>query len=328
MIDYSVIIRTTGKAGEKYRKLLSSIDSLVPKPKEVIVVLPDGYNLPDDQLGWETFYFCPKGMVIQRLFGVNKCKTKYALITDDDIAFESDFVQKLHKPLIDGKYSISAGPLIEFFPGKGLPEIMSVLTGAAGPSILHRERYNTVWRTTGYSYNRNIEIGSGKLYETQSAAWTCFYADIIKLKSIRFDDEQIWLDKNGYSAHDDTAMFYKAWLRGVKSVIVANAPYQHLDAKTSTRGNMENALYASGFNDVVFWHRYLKGHNFFEQIWSKLCIHYRFFTQWFYNRLNKFRSRMTDSEIKAFESGIKDGWKWIKTDEYKSIPSIMEDVSQ
>ena len=63
MIDYSVIIRTTGKAGEKYRKLLSSITALEPQPKEVIVVLPDGYDLPEDQLGWETFYHCPKGMI-------------------------------------------------------------------------------------------------------------------------------------------------------------------------------------------------------------------------------------------------------------------------
>lgn len=325
MIEYSVIIRTTGKAGEKYEKLLLSINALIPKPKEVIVVLPEGYDLPIEQLGWETFYFCPKGMVTQRMVGINKCKTKYALITDDDISFESDFVQKLHAPLSDGKYSISAGPLIEFFPKRGLPAIMSVLTGASGPSFFHRDRYNTVWRTTGYSYNRNIEIGSDKLYETQSAAWTCFYADISKLRSIRFEDE-IWLDKNGYSAHDDTAMFYKAWIRGIKSVIVANASYQHLDAKTSTRGNMENALYATGFNDVVFWHRYLKGDRFIECVWSRICIHYRFIAQWFYNRLNKIRGRMTKKEIIAFESGIKAGWEWIKTEEYNSIPSIMEEM--
>ena len=41
MIDYSVIIRTTGNAHMKYRKLLDSISRLVPKPKEVIVVLPE-----------------------------------------------------------------------------------------------------------------------------------------------------------------------------------------------------------------------------------------------------------------------------------------------
>ena len=160
MIDYSVIIRTTGKAGEKYRRLLQSIASLEPQPREVIVVLPEGYALPEDQLGWETFCFCPKGMVIQRLHGIDQCKTPYALISDDDIAFDPDFVRKLHEPLASGGYGISAGPLPEFFPGKGLPTIMSVLTGASGPTLFHKERYNTLWRTTGYSFNRNIQSGS------------------------------------------------------------------------------------------------------------------------------------------------------------------------
>ena len=322
MIDYSVIIRTTGKAGEKYRKLLQSISALEPQPKEVIVVLPEGYELPADQLGWETFYHCPKGMVTQRLYGIAQCKTPYALISDDDIAFGPDFVQKLHAPLATCEYGISAGPLPEFFPGKGLPTIMSVLTGASGPSIFHKRRYNSVWKTTGYSFNRNLK--PGRLYETQSAPWTCFYADIQKLRSIRFEDE-LWLDKNGYSAHDDTCMFYKAWLRGIKSVIVADAPYQHLDAKTSTRGNMEKALFATGFNDVVFWHRYLSGGNLVERTWSKTCIHYRLMTQKLYNHLNKLRGRMSDEEIAAFESGIKAGWEWIKTEEYQTLPSVLEE---
>ena len=76
-INYSVIIRTTGKAGEKYRKLLNSIAALQPQPKEVIVVLPEGYALPETKLGWETFYHCPKGMVTQRLHGIKMCKTAY-----------------------------------------------------------------------------------------------------------------------------------------------------------------------------------------------------------------------------------------------------------
>ena len=91
-IDYSVVIRTTGKAGEKYKRLLSSIDALLPRPREVIVVLPEGYDLPPERLGWETFHFCPKVMVSQRLYAIRVCRTPYALISDDDIAFDSHFV--------------------------------------------------------------------------------------------------------------------------------------------------------------------------------------------------------------------------------------------
>lgn len=196
---------------------------------------------------------------------------------------------------------------------------MSVITGASCPTVLHRKRYNTVLRTTGYSYNRNIQYG--KNYETQSAPWTCFYADIAKLRSIHFEDE-MWLDKNGYSAHDDTAMFYKAWLRGVKTVIVGGALYQHLDAKTSTRGNREQVYRATGFNHVVFWHRFLLGKNMLQKLWSRGCIHYRLTAEKLYFRLNILRGRMTHQELSAFTEGIREGWNWIKTDEYRALPPV------
>lgn len=67
MIDYSVIIRTTGKANTKYQRLLETIDQLEPQPKEIIVVLPEGNPLPEEKLGKETYYYSPKGMVIQRM---------------------------------------------------------------------------------------------------------------------------------------------------------------------------------------------------------------------------------------------------------------------
>lgn len=318
MIDYSVIIRTTGRAGEKYRRLLAAIEALEPRPREVIVVLPEGYDLPADRLGWETFYFCPKGMVIQRLYGIAQCKTKYALISDDDIAFGPDFVQKLVAPLETGKYGVSAGPLPEFFPAPGIPAILSALTGAACPTLLHRSRYNTVLKTTGYSYNRRLQ--PGKLYETQSAPWTCFFADVQKLRSIRFEDE-LWLDKNGYSAHDDTAMFYKAWLRGVTPVIVADAPYQHLDARTSTTHNPKVA-YAGGFNTVVFWHRFVYGscRTAAERLWAKLCFRWHLFAMDKLRLLSDLRKHTADR--KTAREGVRAGWTWIESEEYAALPPV------
>lgn len=311
MLKFSVIIRTTGKAGEKYRRLLTSIANLNPQPEEVIVVLPVGYELPSDQLGYEKFYFCKKGMVIQRLYGIEKCMSPYALITDDDIAFDSNFVNKLSKPVVSGKYGISAGPLIEFFPNPGIQTFVSSIIGSAIPTVFNRKRYNTVLKTTGYSFNRQIQIGSGKLYETQSAPWTCFFADVQKLRSIKFADE-LWLDECGYSAHDDTAMFYKAWLMGVKSVIVSDAIYEHLDAKTSSKGNGYTVLYALGFNSVVFWYRFLSGDHILEKMWSKFCINYYLFMQKVLNQINYKRGKVTADERDAFSKGTRAGWKWIK----------------
>lgn len=321
-IDYSVIIRTTGKAGEKYRRLLDSIAALEPRPKEVIVVLPEGYELPPERLGWESFYFSPKGMVIQRLHGIAQCKTKYALISDDDIAFEPDFVQKLVQPLETGKYGISAGPLPEFFPAPGANAAVSAIMGGAAPTWFHRDRYNTVLKTTGYSYNRHLQ--PVRLYETQSAPWTCFFADVQKLRSIRFEDE-LWLDKNGYSAHDDTCMFYKAWLRGVTPVIVSDAPYRHMDAKTSTRGN-PRVSYATGFNRIVFWHRFIYDltPGPLGKAAAAAAIAYRVFWDWLWKGLGVLRRKNTSQDLPSAIQGFRDGLRYVSSPEYRELPPVRE----
>ena len=155
-IDYSVIIRTTGNAHLKYQKLLDSISLLAPQPKEVLVVLPEGNELPEERLGWETFLFCPKGMVRQRLEGINACKTAYALICDDDVTFPSDFVKKLYLPIKAGIAAFSVAPLYSFLPDPGINMLADILMAKAVPMLFHRaDRYVSVLKSTGYLYNRN-----------------------------------------------------------------------------------------------------------------------------------------------------------------------------
>lgn len=322
MEDYSVIIRTTGKAGNKYQRLLDSIQKLNPQPEEIIVVLPEGYSPPNERLGNETFYFCPKGMVIQRLYGIEKCRTKYALVTDDDIAFESDFVTKLYEPLKDGKYCISAGPLLEFFPKKGKETIIAAILGAAIPTLIHRDCYNTVLRTTGYSYNR-INVNEKKLYETQSAPWTCFFANIDELRKIHFEDE-MWLDMHGYSAHDDTCMFYKAWLCGKKAVIVANAVYQHMDARTSKQGINFNAAVSGAFNTYVFWHRFIYSQetNAIGRLWCFLCLRYYLFVNGVIRGVKVKMGKYSREMQAAYYQGLSEAKVWTKSKEYANLPSV------
>lgn len=322
-IDYSVIIRTTGKAGEKYRELLRSISALVPAPQEVIVVLPEGYDLPEDKIGWETFCFCPKGMVRQRLHGIDMCKTRYALISDDDIGFDPDFVQRLYAPIRDGEYGITAGPLLEFFPPKGIQTLFWALGAAAVPTVFHKDRYATVLRSTGYSYNRNIDLNNTRVYESQTAAWTCFFADVERLRDIHFEDE-LWMDRMGYSAHDDNAMFYKAWLRGNKTGIVSTAAYRHLDGKTSTKGRAVGVEVATGFNRFVFWYRFIyQQTSGLEKIWSVICLGYRTLFQITCDFLRFCAGQRSFEEVKAYVQGTMQGVRWVKTEEFKSIPRLM-----
>ena len=321
---YSVIIRTTGKAGEKYAQLLASIEALEPRPTEVIVVLPEGYDLPPERLGWEVFHFCPKGMVTQRLYGIRVCKTPYALICDDDITFGPDFAQQLSRPVLDGSYGISAGPLLELFPPRGGQSFFWALGAAAIPALRSDAAYTTMIPTTGYIYNRKIDLEHTRIYEAQSYCWACFFADMEKLRSIHMEDE-LWLDRLGYSAHDDTVMFYKAWLRGIKTAIVSTAAYQHLDGKTSTQGRPVQVKKAMGFTRFILWHRF-----FYEQArglkkpWYVACIAYRTLFQSCTDLIRCAVGKRPFAEVKAYIDGTAYAMKWTKTQEYKMLPSLLE----
>lgn len=320
-ISYSVIIRTTGKASEKYQQLLNSIKKLEPEPEEIIVVLPDGYSEPKEQLGVEKFYFSPKGMVVQRMTGIEKCKSRYALICDDDVCFGSDFVQKLYEPVCQGLCVFSAGPLYSFLPaGKGA--LVDLVMGNAAPTLFHRNRYVSIMRTSGYTYNRHLKQ-EVRYYETQSAAWTCFFADIQALKDIDFGAE-CWLDSHGYSALDDQTMFYKAYLRDLKTMIVVDAVYEHLDAKTSTRNNKPTTLYSMAYNRVVFWNRFIYElqPNAILRCWSRLCFAYKNFMTVLYENVSLMVGKQSKEDHKIIKNGRTDGWRYVRSEEYLSLPPV------
>ena len=322
-IDYSVIIRTIGKAGEKYRSLLASVEALEPRPAEVIVVLPESYDLPEDRLGWETFCFSPKGMVVQRTEGIAQCKTRYALICDDDVCFGSDFVQKLYAPVRDGLCSFSAGPLYSFLPPKGMRALFCALTGAAAPTLFHRkDRYVSILKTTGYSYNRHLK--NGRYYEAQSVAWTCFFADVQALRRLDIGSET-WLDSHGYSALDDQTMFYKGWLNGMKTVIVPDALYEHMDAKTSTRNNKPAVLYSASYNRIVFWHRFIysaqKGP--LGRAAARAALRYRLCWQWIYESVSRLSGKLSREDRRTLRKGVSDGFDYVKSDEYRKLVNAL-----
>lgn len=325
MIEYSVIIRTIGKAGEKYRNLLKSIERLEPKPQEVIVVLPKGFDKPEDQLGYETFYYSEKGMMSQRMYGVKKCKTPYALICDDDVCFGEDFVQKLHEPIQRGLGYLSSGPLYSFLPEKGIKSIINIMSGAAAPTIFHRDRYVSVLRTAGYSYNRHLK--AQKYYESQSLAGTCFYADIDALKKCAFDEE-VWIDANGYSAYEDQTMFYKAWIRDIKTIVVSDAYYVHQDAKTSTKNNKAIVLRCLVMNRIIFWHRFIWNLEKKKvlKIWSRICFAYRMAWLRIWAILDFARGRYTKEDVRTIFKACKDGWKYTKSYEYKHLNVVKEEL--
>ena len=322
-IDYSVVIRTTGKAKEKYKKLLQSISELEPLPKQVIVVLPKGYDLPEEQLGWETYYYSEKGMVTQRLKGIEKCTTKYALVCDDDISFPNDFVAKLHQPIEEDISELSAGPLYSFLPQKGMAAFLCMIMATAMPTVFHKDRYVSILKSSGYSYNRHLVLKKDPYYETLSAAWTCFYGRIDSIKDIHLEEEK-WLDMHGYSAFDDQTMFYKGYLKGIRTVIVADALYEHLDAGTSRKGNNTAVTYSKIFNRIVFWDRFIysRQNTLLSKAISKVCLNYLFFMDKLLETVKSFGKQSSKEQIRIKQQAKKDAYHYLSSQDYKQLSVI------
>lgn len=327
-MTYSVAIRTIGKAGEKYKRLLDSIKNLIPQPEKVVVVLPEGYALPKERIGTETFIFSSKGMIVQRLVALKYITSDYTLFCDDDVEFDSDFVTKLLEPLETGEYSCSAGPLLSFFPPVGLKYFLASALGGACVMLYGRtDTYVRILKTGGWSYNRDIDMVSHKIYKTESLPGTCFMAKTEAISAIQLENE-MWAERTGYAAFEDRVMIYKLLLNGYSTCVVSDALYNHNDAKTSVQEMRTIPLYARAFNHYVFWHRFIYSiASPIGKIWSKICIEYYIILQLIHSRLKRITGRVNDESINVISQGFRDARKFILTDEYKKLPSVIGEKS-
>ncbi len=324
-VKYSVAIRTLGTAGEKYIKLLKSIDAQTIKPEKVIVVLPEGYSDPEPILGYEEFVHSPKGMIIQRLFALNYIDSEYVLFSDDDIEFESCFIEKVLDSIINFNYDCASGPLLELFPPNTLKYTFASVLGGACRMVRNKEdMYTRILSTGGWSYNYNIDIKHHKFYNAESLPWACFIVKTKAMKAIQFQDE-MWFEKNGYSAFEDRGMFYKLLLNGYKTCVVSDAKYIHNDAKTSNSGNNYKMTFCGTFNHYVFWHRYLysQSSSIRKKLWLKICINYYIIMGNLNSFVNYCLGRCDKETFRMHCLGFREAKKYIKSSEYNNLKPVV-----
>ena len=195
-INYSVVIRTIGKAGDKYKSLLKSVENLIPRPVEVIVVIPKGYSIPNERIGnglKEKFIFSDKGMVEQRIRGIEESIGKYLLVCDDDISFDSDFVCRLYEPIEIGICRISSGPLLSFFPSKGLKSLYNTISSGAVETLFNKDKYVHILKSSGWSYNRNIDQEQKIFYYIYNKKIITYLSREVEGQALRYPATDIYL---------------------------------------------------------------------------------------------------------------------------------------
>lgn len=316
-VSYSIYIRTLGYGGGKYFKLLDSIRHLTIQPQEVVIVLPYGYSLPKERLGYERFAFSEKGMIMQRVFAINDAKTPYVLLLDDDVEFEPCFVGKLYRTMTAANANCC---------------IAKMKNDAASSSKIKQKIYqfigSAVYKNTHDQFFYKINLCGGFIVNTmynpdkpvysQTGHGSHCFAETKALRDIHFEDE-LWLENSGYPLPEDQVMFYKLYLKRYKIAVCLDTYFCHLDAASTNDGKRYLKIaQAKAGNFLIFWHRFIytqtKG---WKKYWSAIFAFWRISMECMLYIMKCHNIAVLKSVWKGFTFGL----AYIKTDLTNPITS-------
>lgn len=326
-LEYSAVIRTLGLAGDKYMRLLKSLDNQTIKPKEILVVLAEGYDLPPERLGYERYVFSKKGIVSQRSLGAIEATSEYCLFLDDDLEFEDTMVERMFEPIIAKKADITFPIIPEMVPRTSSKTFcLYAMTATAVPMLFNKEgHYTRITSSGGWSYNENIDFSKDALYEAQTAPGACYLVKTEYARKIRFEEE-CWLELASFSLPDDQINFYKYYKLGYKIMGLSNIHILHLDGGGTNYVRKQKAAYALAKHHVIFWHRFVfkPSHNVLYKLMSALALGYwmlSFSLLYFIVNLLLLRFKI----IAKHFSGLYDGVAYLFNKDYRRLPIVRKE---
>lgn len=251
---YTAVIRTLGKAGEKYQALLNSLIRQSHKPDSIIVYLAEGFPIPKETVHKEKIVYVPKGMVAQRALRYEEVKTEWILFLDDDMAIENFGVERILRDTIKCNADVCA---IDGFPHHTLSlkkKLGMILFLSCIPRLWGSDRgYRLHWLDICI-YNPNPVKSFGWSTLNSGNAFICKKKDFLKL---HFEDD-LWLDDAPYAFPEDKVMFYKMHLSGLKIITHFNSGFTHLDAASSLSDErLSKMYYSEARNNEIFTHKYI-----------------------------------------------------------------------
>lgn len=309
-MDYTIVIRTLGTAGDYYQQTLISLLRQTIKPSAIIVYIAEGYAIPKETVGIERYVYVSKGMVAQRALLYDEVQTDYILFLDDDVYLPSNGVETLYNELHEHQAQVISPCVFYNHKASWKSKIVQSLMGKEVTRLFGDRWAYKVLRTGGFSYNNNP---IKPVYESTTNAGPCFFCKKSDFLKIRYEEE-LWLDETPYALPDDQVMFYKMHLCGLKILTSFDSGIVHMDAGSTMQASNEKILkiiYSEYRNKTIFWYKYIFSmeKNWLMKTWSSLCYGYAIGVQYIKSFLKQIRGKK--AEAVAFRNGIADGWRYI-----------------
>jgi GT2 family glycosyltransferase len=309
-----VAIRTLGKNAEVLKCELESIMRQTRQPEKVVVYIAEGYNRPTFQVRKEEYVWVKKGMVAQRALEYREIDSDVVLMLDDDVELAQDSAERLLEAMEEHGVDCVAADTFKNQEMTLRQKLIAFISNGV------YARGDDGWafklnRDGGFSFNRNPR-NSFCLTETFAGPSWMVKKDV--LKSVHLEDE-LWLDRMGFSYGDDAVESYKLFMNGFKCGVLYDSGVKNLDAKTSSGvyHKTERKFYTRSYGMFATWWRmiytsrdkqWLSALLFGLKAWWQLNLHVLL-------GIVKLNVRIPFNYMK----GLKDAWAFVHSDEFKAI---------
>lgn len=320
-MSYSVAIRTLG-VSPVFRQELESLHRQTVKPDRIMVYIAEGYQRPEFTVGEEEYKWVPKGMVSQRALSYDEINSEFILLLDDDVVLAPNTAELLLNAAKQYSADCVAPDTFRNHQMSLKTKLYAAITNLVFP------RPNDKWaflrhRNGSFSYNNNPTSGFYLSQTCDGPAWLC-KKDV--LLSLHLEDE-LWLDRLGFSYGDDSLESYKLYKNGYKLGVIYGDHVKNLDAKTSSGDYHKHTrkFYVRSYASFVLWWRMIydiKEQSIFNRLLS--CILFVIKIVWLLpvNIIAAIIYRKFKIPY-YYIKGIIDGWIFVHSNEYKKIPSYI-----
>lgn len=310
-MNYSVVIRTLGRAGELYQRALDSLAQQSIQPDAIVVYIAEGYSLPDETIGREQYVYVKKGMVAQRALRYDEVASEYILFLDDDVYLPPTAVETLYNELKEYLGDVISPCVFYNHKASLKSKIIRTITGKEVCRMRDDNWAYKVLRNGGFSYNGNPRKS---VYQSQTNAGPCFFCKKEDFLRIHFEEE-LWLDDAPYALPEDQVMYYKMYLSGLKILTSFDSGIVHLDAGSATANTddrIARLIYSEYRNKLIFWYRFIFSpeKSVLKRIWAVVCLSYACGIQAIKYVIMLLLGNKKSS--KAFFRGIKDAISYLK----------------
>lgn len=321
--EYSVAIRTVGKAGDKYIQELQSLHRQTVKPKHIYVHLAEGFERPKEQVGMEEYIITPKGLVHQRAASLEGVDTEFLLILDDDVFFPDDAVERLHDAMIQ-LCADCISP--DTFPNQEMTFAQRMIAYWANGVTRRKPDGQAIVIESNGAFSFNPSPKKGKAYPTQSAAGPALFIKTKVFEAIHYQDE-CWVDQfPAGTFYEDQLMFHKIHKNGYKVLLQYDAGVVHLDAGTNNvkQKTYEKLMYRA-MAQYVIWHRSCYAANDVDARGKKQALHAyrRRYVRGLVTRCVFSVMKLSLRFVSAYVEGNRRGKEFVSSDAYKALPNFI-----